>query len=84
MPIVAMASPATSRSDFAASMIADQADDAADRQHQADLDLGPFLRGQVDGDEGAKAGLDVGEEEDEPVERTQALPRRLRFAARCG
>ena len=61
--------------DGAARHLADQSDDAADRQHQSDLDLGPFLRRQIDRDERAEAGLDVGKEEDEPVETALALRR---------
>ena len=38
--------------------------------------LGPFLRGEIDGDERAEAGLHVGEKEDEPVEAAQALASR--------
>ena len=59
----------------AARHLADQRDDAADRQHQADLDLRPFLRRQIDRDERPEAGLHVGEKEDEPVEAAQALAR---------
>ena len=50
--------------------------DAADREHQADIDLGPFLRRQVDRQEGAKARLQVGDEEGEPVEPTPTRSRR--------
>ena len=39
-----------------------QADDAADRQHETDVDLGPFLRGEIDRDERTEAGLHVGDE----------------------
>ncbi|MHC2369380.1 hypothetical protein ACVIQT_004028 [Bradyrhizobium diazoefficiens] len=60
----------------------DQGDDAANRQHEADLALRPFLRRQIDRDEGAEAGLHVGEEEDEPVEAAQAPARRCRKT--CG
>ena len=48
--------------------LAQQARDAADGEHQADVDLGPFLGRQIDREEGAEAGLDVGNEEGEPVE----------------
>ena len=59
--------------------LADQPDDAADRQHKANLDLGPFLRRQIDRDEWAKTGLDVGEKEDEPVKAALALRRAVRL-----
>ena len=62
----------------AARYLAQQRDQAGDRQHQADLDLRPFLRRQVDGDERTEAGLHVGDKEDEPVEPLQALPRGVR------
>ncbi len=81
-PIVATASPATSRSERAASTMAPpgicpiSADETADRQHKADLDLGPLLRRQIDRDERTETGLHVREKKDEPVEATQALPRR--------
>ena len=65
--------------DGAAGHLADQADDAADRQHEADLDLGPFLRRQIDRDERPEAGLHVGEKEDEPVEAALALARGRRW-----
>ncbi|MET4839520.1 hypothetical protein ABIF62_000015 [Bradyrhizobium japonicum] len=68
--------------DRATRHLPDQRDDAADRQHEADLDLRPFLRREVDRDEGAEPGLHVGEEEDEPVEAAQALARRRRKARR--
>ncbi len=67
--------------DRAAGHLPDQADDAADRQHKADLDLGPFLGRQVNRDEGPEPGLHIGEKEDEPVEAAQALARRRRRSA---
>jgi hypothetical protein len=54
----------------------EQADQSADGEDQADIDLGPFLAGQVDCNEGAEAGLNVGDAEDEPVQPAQAFPRR--------
>ena len=72
------ATPATSRSERAASTSAppgiwpDQRDEARGREHQADVDLRPFLRGEIDRDERPEAGLHVGDEEDEPVEPAQA------------
>jgi hypothetical protein len=62
----------------------EQANDTADRQHEADLDLRPLLRGQIDRNERTEAGLNVGEKEDEPVEATLAFARRLLLAARRG
>ena len=59
----------------AAGHLPDQRHEAPDRENEADIDLGPFLRGQVDRDEWTKAGLHVGDEEDEPVEPAQAAPR---------
>ena len=58
----------------AARHLAHQGDDGRDRQDEADFDLSPLLRRQVDGDEGAEAGLHVGDKEDEPVEPLQAAP----------
>jgi hypothetical protein len=62
--MAATASPATSRStrsidDRPARHLPEQAD-AADRKHEADLDLSPFLRCQVP-QRTDKAGLNVGE-----------------------
>jgi len=56
---------------------------ASDRENEADVDLRPLLRRQVDGDERTKAGLDVGDKENEPVQTAQAARRRRqrRFAA---
>jgi hypothetical protein len=51
----------------------DQADNATDREHEADLRLSPFLRGQIDRDERTESRLDVGKEKNEPVEAAQAL-----------
>jgi hypothetical protein len=44
-----------------------QRHEAPDRENEADIDLGPFLGGQVDGDKWTKAGLDIGNEEDKPI-----------------
>jgi len=52
--------------------LADHRGDGAQAERQADLDLGPFMGGQIDGDEGAEACLHVGEEEVEQVECPQA------------
>ena len=67
--------------DGAAGHLPDQADDAADRQHETDLDLGPFLRREVNRDEWTEAGLHIRQKEDEPVEAAQALARRRRCAS---
>ena len=74
--------PATSRSERAAStsappgICADQGHEAGRGENKADIDLRPFLRGEIDRDEGPEAGLHVGDEEDEPIEAAQAAPRR--------
>ena len=78
--MTATAAPATSPFERAASTmhaardLAEQRHDAADRQHETDLDLRPFLRGQIDRDERAEAGLHVGEKK-----MNQSRPRRLCF-----
>jgi len=64
--------------DGAARHLSEQPDHAADRQHQADLRLRPFFRGEIDRDEGAEAGLHVRKEEDEPVEPVLAALRGMR------
>ena len=61
--------------DRSAGHLPDQSDDAADRQHKTDLDLGPFLRRQIDRNERTESGLHIREKEDEPVETAQALAR---------
>ena len=66
----------------AARHLPEQRHHAADRQHEADVDLRPFLRRQIDRDERAEPGLHVGDEEDEPVEAAQAAARRVRAARR--
>jgi hypothetical protein len=77
--------------DRSAGHLPEQGDDAADRQHKADLDLGPFLGGQIDRNERPEAGLHVGQKENEPVEaalafargrRRRAWPRRLEYERR--
>ena len=73
--------PATSRSDSrridqrAARHLRDQRDEAGHGENKADVDLRPFLRGQIDRDERPETGLHVGDEEDEPVEAAQAASR---------
>jgi hypothetical protein len=59
--------------------LADQRDQAPDGEDKADIGLGPCRGRQVDGDERAEAGLQVGDEEDKPVERVTAATR-----ADCG
>ena len=54
---------------------------AARSKDQADIELRPRMRGEVDGHKRAEAGLDIGEKEREPVEaalagrQIRALPR---------
>ena len=67
--------------DRSAGHLAEQPDDAADRQHEADLDLGPFLGGQIDRNERPEAGLHVGQKENEPVEAALAFARGRRWRA---
>ena len=52
-----------------------EAGNAADRQDEADVDLRPFLRRQVDRQEGAEAGLEIGDEEGEPIQSALARSR---------
>jgi hypothetical protein len=66
--------------------LSDQRDEAADGKHKTDLDLGPFLRCQVNRDEWTESGLHIREKKDEPIKSAQALARgssrrrrRLRF-----
>ena len=67
--------------------LSDERDEPADRQHEADVYLGPFIGREIDGDERAKARLHIGNEEGEPIEPAQALARgagrSLGSAARC-
>ena len=46
-------------------------------EDEADIDLSPRLRGQIDCDKGTKAGLDIGQEKAEPVEAAEARAWRL-------
>ena len=79
--IATTATPAAKRAERTASTSAPpgicpiSADQAAGRQHQADVDLRPGMRRQIDRDERAEAGLDVGQEEAEPVQRRASSPR---------
>ena len=61
--------------DGAARHLPEQADDAGDRQYETDLDLRPFLRGQIDRHEGTETGLHIGEKEDKPVEAALTFAR---------
>ena len=49
-----------------------QRDQASRGQDQADIELRPGMRGQVDGNEGTEPGLDVREEKGEPVKPARA------------
>jgi hypothetical protein len=49
-----------------------QRDKARRRQNEPDIELGPSLRGEIDRDEGSKAGLYIGDKKDEPIEAAQA------------
>ena len=60
----------------AAGHLPDQRDETADGENEADIDLRPFLGGQIDRDERAETGLHIGDEEHEPVEPAQAALRR--------
>ena len=62
----------------AARHLAGQGYEPADREGEADIDLRPFLLGQVDRDERPESGLRVGEKEDEPVEAAPARDGRRR------
>ncbi len=60
----------------AARHLADQRNEAGRGQDEPDIDLRPSLRGEINRDERAEAGLHVGDKENEPVEPAQAVPRR--------
>ena len=60
----------------AAGNLADHAGNSACRQRHADTCLRPARLRQIEGDEGAEAGLHVGDEEIHPVEAAPALRRR--------
>src|SRR4029077_580271 len=53
----------------------DECDEPPDREHETDVHLGPFIGSEVDGDERAKARLNVGNEEGEPIEPAQTFAR---------
>lgn len=63
--------------DCPAGHLAKQGNNAAHRQDETDLHLRPFLRCQVDRDERSETRLDVGEEEDKPIEASRAGARRI-------
>ena len=52
--------------------------EAADRHDETDVDLRPFLRGQIDGNKWTEPGLYVSEAEDEPIEPAQTAGRWMR------
>ena len=52
----------------------------ARRQDQADIELRPLMRSQIDRNERTESGLDVREEEGEPVETARTC---LRRRTRC-
>ena len=58
----------------ATGQLAEETGDASDGEHQADICLGPLLRGEIDREKGAKPGLDVGDEECKPIEAPLAGP----------
>jgi hypothetical protein len=63
--------------------LAGQGDQAARGQDQADIELRPLMRGQIDRDERTKAGLNVRKEEREPVKTARTrLRRRTRGCGR--
>jgi len=62
------------------SAVAEESVQAARRQDQADIELRPLMRGQIDRDERTKSGLDVRKEEREPVETARTC---LRRRTRC-
>jgi hypothetical protein len=45
-----------------------QGDQTRRRQHQADVDLGPFLRGQINRNKGTEPGLNIRDTKDKPVQ----------------
>ena len=56
--------------------LAGEANQAADGQDETNIGLRPFLRGQINSDEGPKPSLHVGNKEHEPVKTTAACARR--------
>ena len=87
-PIPTTANPAAVRGerteidDGASRHLAGQRDEAADRQDEADLALRPSVGRQIDGDERPEAGLQIGDEECEPVEPATAAGAHLGFIGR--
>ena len=57
----------------AARHLPQQRDQAAGREHEADVNLRPLLRREIDRNEWAEAGLNVGHEENEPVEPAKTV-----------
>ena len=60
----------------AAGELADHAGDGADAERGADAALGPGFGAEIDGDERAEAGLDVGDEEVMPIQAELARSER--------
>ena len=52
--------------------LADEADQAAHRQEQADVDLRPFLGREKHRDKGTEPGLDVSDKEHQPIKPSPA------------
>ena len=50
-----------------------EGDDASDREHEADIGIGPFLGRQIDSQERAETHLNVGDEKRKPVDADVAL-----------
>ena len=67
--------------DRTARHLSEQADQAPDREHEADIDLGPRHRREIDRDERPETSLHIGDEEHEPVEAVLARLRRMRRLA---
>src|SRR6185437_15739856 len=61
--------------DRAAGKLAEDSRNPADREQQADHALRPAVGDQIDGDERTESGLDIGDEEVEPIERALTLIR---------
>src|SRR6185312_3148219 len=73
--------PADCVGECAARYLAEHAEQAPRRQRHADARLSPSEARQVEGDESAETGLDIGEEEIQPVEPVTAAARAGRSQA---
>ena len=51
--------------------LSNQRDETGGREHEADIDLCPFLRGEEDRYEWSETGLHIGDKKDEPIKATQ-------------